>query len=329
MDFGIQFSQPAVLGALPATAIKGFLGLIELASKHGFRSFWSGQHFMADRFCLFQPLTLAARAAAAAPGMQMGTSVILLPMLNPVDVAEHGATIDAMTEGGFILGAGLGYRDEEFAAAGIRKEDVIERFEESIEVIRHLWEEAPANYAGSHFKIENATINPAPTQKPRPPILIGAYALRAVKRAGRLSDGWIIPPEVFGSLLETRFGLFRESVDTHRTKGTIAMMRAFHTSHDPKETQAVEELLGAHFQRKRDWGILKGEDVINTTALDNAREASIIGDPEACIRKIESYRDRYHPDHLILLMGFHGISAENLEKSIRIAGEEILPHFRT
>ena len=134
-------------------------------------------------------------------------------MLNPVDVAEHGATIDAITDGGFILGAGLGYRDEEFAASGVRKEDVIERFEESIEVIRHLWEEAPANYSGHHFKIENATINPAPTQKPRPPILIGAYALRAVKRAGRISDGWIIPPELFASLLQKRFDLFRESVD--------------------------------------------------------------------------------------------------------------------
>ena len=60
---------------------------------------------MAGKYLLFQPLTLAARAAAAAPGMQMGTSVLLLPMLNPVDVAEHGATVDAITNGGFILGA--------------------------------------------------------------------------------------------------------------------------------------------------------------------------------------------------------------------------------
>jgi alkanesulfonate monooxygenase SsuD/methylene tetrahydromethanopterin reductase-like flavin-dependent oxidoreductase (luciferase family) len=328
MNFGIQFSQPAVLNAPPVQAMKSYLNLIELASKHGFNSFWSGQHFMADHYLLFQPLTLAARAAAAAPSMQMGTSVLLLPMLNPVEVAEHGATLDAITNGGFILGAGLGYRDEEFAAAGIRREDVIERFEESIEVIRLLWEQAPANYSGRHFKIQNATINPAPTQKPRPPILIGAYALRAIKRAGRISDGWIIPPEFFASLLQKRFDLFRESVESHGTKGTIAMMRAFHASHDPAETRAVEELLGAHFQRKRDWGILKGDEVANSTALDNAHEAAIIGDPDACVRKIEAYRDRYQPDHLILLMGFHGISAKSLERSIQIAGEEILPHFR-
>lgn len=114
----------------------------------------------------------------------------------------------------------------------------------------------------------------------------------------------------------------------HRTKETIVMMRAFHASHDPAETQAVEELLGAHLQRRRDWGILKGEDVTNTTALDNAREAAIIGNPQACIHKIEAYRDRYRPGQLILLMGFQGISAESLERSIQIAGEEIIPHFR-
>ena len=104
--------------------------------------------------------------------------------------------------------------------------------------------------------------------------------------------------------------------------------RAFHVSHEPSEIRDVEELLGAHFQRKRDWGILKGEDVTNTTALDNAREAAIIGNPEECIRKIEAYREQYAPDELILLMGFQGIGAESLERSIRTAGEEIIPHFR-
>ncbi len=328
MQFGIQFSQPAFLSAAPVNAMNSYLSLIELAWKYGFRSFWSGQHFMSDHYQLFQPLTLAARASAAAPGMQMGTSVLLLPMLNPVEVAEHGAALDAMTDGGFILGAGLGYREAEFAAAGVRKEDVLGRFEESIEIIRRLWEDAPAAFSGQHFRIENATINPAPTRKPRPPILVGGYALRAVERAGRISDGWIIPPELFSSLLDKRFAVFRESVESHRTRGTVALMRAFHASHDAAETTAVAELLGAHFQRKRNWGILKGDEVTNTTPLENAREAAIIGDPGACIRKIEAYRERYRPEQMILLMGFHGIGASSLERSIQIAGEEIIPHFR-
>ena len=328
MDIGIQFSQPAVQPS-PAESMRSYLALIELGHRSGFRSFWKGQHFMSDKYLLFQPLPLLARASAIAPGMKMGTSVLLLPMLNPLDVAEQGATLDAITDGGFILGAGLGYREEEFAGSGVKREDVIQRFEESTEMIKTLWGEPPANFSGKHFSVREAVINPRPVQRPRPPVLVGAYAERAVERAGRLGDGWIIPPELFGSMLEERLVLFRESARSHGRGETIAMMRAFHTTPDRSEAEAVEALVGTHFQRKRDWGILKGDRVSRTTARDNAKEAAIIGDPGACARRIESIRERYRPDILILLMGFHGIEPASLERSIQLAGEEILPRFHS
>jgi len=328
VDIGLQFSQPAVKPS-PAESIRSYLALIKLAHRSGFRSFWKGQHFMSDKYLLFQPLTLLARAAASAPGMKMGTSVLLLPMLNPLEVAEHGATLDAITDGGFILGAGLGYRNEEFAGSGVKREDVIERFEEAILLIKALWGEPPANFAGKHFRVREARINPRPVQKPRPPLLLGAYAERAVERAGRLGDGWIIPPELFGSILEERLLLFRESARSHGSGETIAMMRAFHTTPDPYEAEAVENLVGTHFQRKRDWGILRGDRVSQSTPRENAREAAVIGDPEDCADRIENIRERYRPDMLILLMGFQGIEAASLERSIRLAGERILPSFHS
>lgn len=326
MEIGIQFSQPAVRPS-PVDSLRRHLELVALAHELRFRSYWAGQHFMSSAFLLFQPLTLLARAAAVAPKMKMGTSVLLLPMLNPLDVAEHGATLDAITEGGFILGVGLGYRDEEFAGSGVKKEHMLERYEESVEMIQRLWGEPPANFSGKHFRLREARINPRPVQRPRPPLLIGAYAERGVERAGRLSDGWIVPPELFGPLLERRFERFRQASDSNRTRGMVAIMRAFHLTEDRSEADRVEELLTAHFQKKRDWGILKGDEVTRTTAAENAREASIIGDAEECLQKIETVIVRYRPDHLILLMGFRGIPEESLERSMRIAGEKILPRI--
>ena len=78
-----------------------------------------------DGYALFQPFPLIARLAAAVPGMTMGTSVMLLPMLNPLDVAEQVATLDAITGGRFILGAGLGYREAELRGAGVRRADLV------------------------------------------------------------------------------------------------------------------------------------------------------------------------------------------------------------
>jgi alkanesulfonate monooxygenase SsuD/methylene tetrahydromethanopterin reductase-like flavin-dependent oxidoreductase (luciferase family) len=327
MEIGIQFSQPAIRPT-PVASMQGYLDLIELSHKMGFKSFWAGQHFMSGEFLLFQPLTLLARASASVPGMKMGTSVILLPILNPLEVAEHGATLDAMTDGKFILGVGLGYRDPELAGSGITRAEVIPRFEESVAVIKELWENESADYEGRHFNLRNARINPKPTQKPRPPLLIGAYAEPAVKRAGRISDGWIIPPELFGDLLQKRLGTYRDAMESRGLKGTLAIMRAFHVTEDHQQATSILDLLGQHFRKKRQWGVKKGGDVAEVSPADEANQAAIVGDLDTCIRKIETVRETFEPDHLILLMGVRGVDEESLRRSINIAGEKILPRFQ-
>src|SRR6266700_4086827 len=100
MRVGTQFSQPA-LGLPPPEAFASYARLVETAAAGGFSSFWAGQHFLPGDYQLFQPLPLLARLSAHAPAMTVGTSVILLPLLNPLDVAEQSATIDAMAGGGF------------------------------------------------------------------------------------------------------------------------------------------------------------------------------------------------------------------------------------
>ena len=127
MRIGTQFSQPAV-GLPPRDALERYTRLVETAADAGFESFWAGQHFLPGEYQLFQPLPLLARLSAAAPRLTLGTSVILLPLLNPLDVAEQAATIDAMTAGGFRLGVGLGYRSLEFAASGVERSEAETRF---------------------------------------------------------------------------------------------------------------------------------------------------------------------------------------------------------
>src|SRR5262249_62426665 len=106
--------------------------------------------------------------------------------------------------GGFQLGVGLGYRLLEFDAAGILRAEAETRFEESIELIRRLWSGEETSFDGSHYRLAAGRINPPPAQRARTPLLVGAYAERAVERAGRIGDGWIVPPELVGAGLERR-----------------------------------------------------------------------------------------------------------------------------
>ncbi|HSF03476.1 MAG TPA: LLM class flavin-dependent oxidoreductase, partial [Solirubrobacterales bacterium] len=100
-----------------------------------------GHHWLIDPFQHFQPLPVLARLAAEAGTMELATGVLLTPLLNPVQVAEDVATLDHICEGRLVLGVGLGYRREEFEAAGGTLSERVPRFEEGLALIKRLWTE--------------------------------------------------------------------------------------------------------------------------------------------------------------------------------------------
>jgi alkanesulfonate monooxygenase SsuD/methylene tetrahydromethanopterin reductase-like flavin-dependent oxidoreductase (luciferase family) len=326
MQIGTQFSQPA-LGLPPRNAVVAYTRLVEATADAGFESFWAGQHFLPGDYQLFQPLPLLARLSAAAPTLALGTSVILLPLLNPLDVAEQASAIDAMAGGGFQLGVGLGYRRLEFEASGIPWGEADTRFEESVELIRRLWSGAETDFDGTHFRLAGGRINPAPRVEADTPILIGAYSERAVERAGRIGDGWIVPPELVGDALTRRLEIFRNAARDSSRAGTIVLMRPFHVTRDREEREHVDELLARHFGLKRSWGLKKGGDDTRDPSAD-ARAASVIGTPQECVETIQGICREVAPAHLILLMGFRGTDDAALRASIELAGEAVLPPLR-
>ena len=118
-------------------AVREHLEQVELARELGFSSVWTSQHFLSHPFLYFQSVPLLARVAAAAEGMTVGTAILLLTLLNPVEVAENAATLDAIAGGRFVLGVGIGYRAVENAAFGVaqRRADLFER---KLDILRRL-----------------------------------------------------------------------------------------------------------------------------------------------------------------------------------------------
>ncbi len=90
---------------------------------------WAAHHLLVSPVQMLQPMPLLARLIPEAEGMVIGPNIIILPLLNPVHVAEEGATMDLMSDGNFVLGVGQGYRDEEFGSFGISPRDRVGRFE--------------------------------------------------------------------------------------------------------------------------------------------------------------------------------------------------------
>jgi probable F420-dependent oxidoreductase len=156
---------------------------------------------------LLEPLTLLAAAASCTSTIRLGTSVLLAALRNPVVLAKTAATLDVLSCGRLDLGLGSGWFEGEFDAVGVSLDDRWARLEETVQVCRTLWRDAPASYHGRWTSFDGAFSRPAPHHESGVPIWIGGWPGRVqARRVARLGDGWIFntaanPSDVARSML--------------------------------------------------------------------------------------------------------------------------------
>jgi probable F420-dependent oxidoreductase len=196
-------SEPAVGTWLPT--IDEMASLVELVDRSGYDSLWVGDH-ISFHIAIFDPLLQLAQAAVISRRLLLGTGVYLVPLRHPTPVAKQVSTLDHLTEGRFIFGVGVGGEfAKEFEACGVPVSERGARLEESLSVMRKLWSGKPATHDGRFFKFEDVTMQPPPRQAGGPPIWCGGRSDAALRRIGRMTDGWmsyVITPEMFRQGLE-------------------------------------------------------------------------------------------------------------------------------
>lgn len=147
--------------------------------------------FQPDRLWL-EPLSVLGLVAAVTERVEMGTNVLVLPYRNPIILARELATLDRLADGRVLLGVGVGWMREEFAALGIPFEERGQRCDEHIAVLRKLWSAAcPVEFDGAFTSVSGMTLPAAPGRPGGPPILIGGNSRAALLRVARAGDGWL------------------------------------------------------------------------------------------------------------------------------------------
>src|SRR5207253_9402510 len=129
----------------------------------GFRDLWVTENTL-DHVFSFDPIVVLTYAAAMTRSIRVGVSVVVLPIQNPIHVAHQVATLDYVSNGRAILGAGLG-RDHHYTEFQVPREHRVRRFREGIEVIKTLWTQPKVTYQGSIFQLDGATMVLEPVQK--------------------------------------------------------------------------------------------------------------------------------------------------------------------
>jgi probable F420-dependent oxidoreductase len=158
----------------------------------GYDSLWLQERIIGD-FTMLEPVTLLSYVAGITTKLKLGTSVILLPLRNPLQLAKAYSSLDVMSGGRAVLGVGLGggHLGSHEDVFGYSREGRVTRFNEAVQIIKLLWTEPTASFQGHYWSFKEISMEPKPLQKPHLPIIFGGHHDNALRRAVKYANGWM------------------------------------------------------------------------------------------------------------------------------------------
>lgn len=206
MRVGLFLSPQQPPGTDMGRALADLLEQVATARDAGFTAVVAPHHVLSAPYQMLQPLPLLARVAASAGDMRVGTGVLLLTLLNPLDVAESLATLHVLTGGRAVAGLGLGYRPVEDAAFAV-PERRIRVFLDKIAVVRALLAGGEVTASGHGYRLDGARLAMAPGPA-AVPLWLAANDDAGVRRAARHGDAWLLNPHATVEQLARQRALF-------------------------------------------------------------------------------------------------------------------------
>jgi probable F420-dependent oxidoreductase len=301
MRFAISIPQDAPAGFDPES-LRTFLARAE---ELGFESAWTQEQVLGTAPRL-GPIEVMTYAAACTERIRLGCSVFVTPLHNPLQLAKSLSTLDHLSRGRLEIGVGTGGQNRPFAAFGITGEALVARFTEHLMVMKALWTQPQVTIDGRFWKLENASMEPKPVQRPHPPIWFGAGATAALRRAVRHGDGFFGAGSSTTEQFVDRVRVVREALtEQDRDPATFPIAKRVYIAVDDDTARAHQRTaaaLSALYGTKKDLSAV-----------------AVYGPPSRCVEGLRAVAEA-GAEMILLTSAFD--DAEQLE---RLAAE-VLPH---
>ena len=334
MRFGLVLSSLFPTDMPAQQKIREMVEQVRVARDAGFDCVTVSHHYLSTPYRMVQLVPLIARLVPELGTMSIVSNIFLLTIHTPVYVAEVSATLDALADGRFIFGVGLGYREAEFEAFGVPMKGRAERFEEMLEAVRRLWTEDDVTYRGRHISVTSATASIKPVQLPHPPVWIAASGDRAVARAARLGDAWLINPHTTLDTLRKQVGLYRDALSGagRPLPADRPIFRECYVAPDYETAVAAAgPYIEGKYQSYASWGLdrpMAANESLRGSFRDLEAGRFIIGSPDDCIQRIRSYEQELGVNYFLLRFQWPGMENRKVLAAIELAGTRVLPAFR-
>jgi alkanesulfonate monooxygenase SsuD/methylene tetrahydromethanopterin reductase-like flavin-dependent oxidoreductase (luciferase family) len=284
--------------------------IVRFAARLGtFHILRAPSHWISHPTVWAEPIPLLARLAPDAGELSLLTSVLKLPLHNPVDLAHQIATLDHIAHGRLIVGVGLGYNVAELEAVGTNRRERVARFEESVGLMAALWSGEAVSHEGRFWTVHDVRMGYVPLQRPHPPLWNASYSVPSAQRAGRICDGLYIADQATWSAARELAGVYRAAPAEAGKPGagTVGLNRTISVAptyeEARREAEAREAASSAYYSR---WGMREAS--MSSMGLEEGRdltEWTIVGTPSDCVAEIRRRHDEIGID-------FVGLNFANL-----------------
>lgn len=332
-------------GQIPAGSDRTFaqeyretLELVRLAEALGFDSAWVSEHHGSSDGYLPSLLPMLAAFAAVTERILLGTGIVLTPFHDPFRLAEDAAVVDQLSDGRLILGLGVGWREEEFRMFGVPVAERAQRTVETIEVLRRAWTGRRFSFHGRSFRYDRVKITPPSARAGGPPIYLGGYAEPAVRRAGRLADGYITDDVGMDELLRYLSLVEQGARDAARDPRSLglAVLQNVFVSREGDAWSIARDGIAHQMGAYTAWAV--GHDTPEHDPLqpivedeDELRASTAAGTPEEVARALRPLVNAFAGRaefHLIVRLHYPGLDLATATRALETFGEEVLPALR-
>jgi alkanesulfonate monooxygenase SsuD/methylene tetrahydromethanopterin reductase-like flavin-dependent oxidoreductase (luciferase family) len=313
------------------------LDLAVQAEQLGLDSVWVSEHHFVDDGYLPSCLPVCAAIAARTTRVQIGTGVILAPLHDPLRLAEDAAVTDLISGGRLVLGLGLGWREEEFAGLGVPLKERVPRLVASVDTLRRAWR-GELMPGGPHQDLAAVPVRPLPARPGGPPLWIGAMSEPAVRRAGKIADGFMAT-EVSPAMLAEQAELARDEFAATGRAGPFRIsvhLPVFAWDGDGDGWELVRDSHRYIAWKYDDMDAARGQGgapqpppPITAAEEEPLRESIICGTPRQVAERIDEYRRAAGGDlDFIARLYFPGLGWDLQQRAVQVFAEQVAPLAR-
>ena len=351
MEFGLFVEFPSREGTTQAQIFKDSMELIQAAEDSGSEGVWLAEyHFDPGRSVLSAPVTVAGAVAARTKKVKIGLAVHVLPLRNPVQIAEEIATLDHLSDGRLDFGIGRAAFPRIYQGYGFDYAESRDRFDECLEIILRSWTEERFSFKGKFYQYDDLCVVPKPLQIPHPPIRIGATSEDTFELVGRMGYPIFINPSRVTTLLDLKplvaeFHQAREKAG-HTGQVDVGLRVPVYVAEtkekaysEPKESTMfqMQRLINVITQSIGEAGISAGDDraaqaerLKAMTYEDVLANTVVYGTPESVVERLQQLQEELGLTQVIYEVNFGcNVPLEHQIKAVQLINEQVAPNLNS